>query len=212
MTNENPGTTPAAPEPTPTPQQAPTPGADDSWRVSVSIYGWFPGVHGTVGVFGHNAGIHESFSDVFHFLKGVIPIAVEADKGRFVIPLDFFWIKLGDDKALPLSDLGQTSINLHPTQSVFTPKSGYRIVDRDHLKIDALGGIRYWYVGQNLTVEPSGIGASRSANWVDGLGGARFTLPLSEKAAIAVGGDAGKGGANLDYQAVGLFTYKFTPS
>ena len=40
---------------------------------------------------GHEAGIHESFSDVFHVLKGIIPIAAEADKGRFVMPLDFFW-------------------------------------------------------------------------------------------------------------------------
>ena len=209
LTAQDQSTTDATPQ-APTPQNAAT-AVDDNWRVAVSIYGWFPGMHGTVGVLGHNAGVHESFSDVFHFLKGVIPIAVEADKGRFVMPLDFFWVKVGDDRAIPLNDLGQTSINLHITQSIFTPKLGYRIVDRDHLKIDALAGIRYWYVGQHLTVEPSGIGASRSANWVDGLGGARFTLPLSEKAAITVAGDAGGGGANLDYQAVGLFTYKFTP-
>jgi hypothetical protein len=47
-------------------------------------------------VFGHDAGVHQSFSDVFHFLKGVIPIAVEADKGVFVMPWDFIWLKLGD--------------------------------------------------------------------------------------------------------------------
>ena len=55
-----------------------------------------------------------------------------------------------------------------------------------------------------------GVGFSQSANWVDGLGGARFTLPLAEKAAIIIAGDAGGGGAT-DYQVVGLFTYKFTP-
>lgn len=38
-------------------------------------------------VLGHEAGIHASFSDIFHYLKGVIPIAVEADKGRFVMPI-----------------------------------------------------------------------------------------------------------------------------
>ncbi len=66
-------------------------------------------------------------------------------------------------------------------------------------------------MGQNLTVEPVGVGRSRSANWVDGLGGVRAILPLTEKASITVSGDAGAGGANLDYQALGLLTYNFTP-
>ncbi len=144
----------------------------------------------------------------FMSLKG--SIAVEADKGRFVMPLDFFWVKLGDDRALPLTDLNQASINLHITESIFTPKFGYRVVDGEHIKIDALAGIRYWYASQNLILEPSGIGNTRSTNWVDGLGGARFIFPLSSKAAIMVAGDAGGGGANLDYQVVGLFTYNFT--
>jgi len=56
-----------------------------------------------------------------------------------------------------------------------------------------------------------GVGRSRSASWVDGLGGARAILPLSEKASITVSGDAGAGGANLDYQALGLLSYNFTP-
>ena len=200
----NPGSAPA-------PDGTSAASSDDPWRVGVAIYGWFPGIHGTVGVLGHDAGIHAPFSDVFHYLKGVIPIAVDAQKGRFVMPVDFFWVKLGDDRAIPLNDLGQTSINLHITESIFTPKFGYRIVDKDRLKIDALAGIRYWHVGQDLSLVPSGLSRSQSGNWVDGLGGARFILPLSSKAAITVAGDAGGGGANLDYQAVGLFTYNFTP-
>ena len=177
----------------------------------MSIYGWFPGLHGTVGALGHNVGVHESFSDVFHVLKGVIPIAVEADKGRFVMPLDFFWVKLGVDKAIPFDDFGQTSVNLHITESIFTPKVGYRLLNGDRFKIDALGGIRYWYVSQNLALEPSGLNQTRSQSWVDGLGGMRFIIPLGEKAAVSASGDVGAGGASLDYQAIGLFTYNFTP-
>ena len=82
----------------------------------------------------------------------------------------------------------------------------------EHFKIDALAGIRYWHVGQNLTLEPSGHWQDRNprTGWM-AWAARRFTLPLSEKAAIIVAGDAGGGGANLDYQVVGLFTYKFTP-
>ena len=161
----------ALPDAPPPPTQDPTgSGASDGWRGAIAIYGWFPGIHGTVGALGHDAGIHVPFSDVWHTLKGLIPIAVEADKGRFVMPVDFFWVKLGDDKGIPFNELGQTSVNIHLTESIFTPKVGYRLFDGEHLKIDALGGIRYWHAGLNLAVEPSGIGQSQSANWVDGLG------------------------------------------
>jgi hypothetical protein len=184
---------------------------DDAWRVRVMVYGWFPGMHGTVGGADHNVGIHAPFSDVFHYLKGVIPVAVEADKGRWVMPVDFFWVRLGDNQAIPLGGLAVTFADLHVTESILTPKIGYRLLNRDHFKIDALGGIRYWYVSQTLSLLPYFQNQSRHTGWVDGVGGARFTMPLSGKAAISVAGDAGGGGASLDYQGVGLFTYDFTP-
>src|SRR5262249_18519960 len=121
-----------APAPLPAAPSSREAAADDSWRVRMSIYGWFAGVHGTVGVAGHDAGIHVPFSDLFHYLKGIIPIAVEADKGRFIMPIDYIWIKLGDDKAIPFNEVGQTSVNAHFTESIFTPKIGYRILDGEH--------------------------------------------------------------------------------
>jgi hypothetical protein len=202
-TSADPAAVPAAapaPPANPAPQYPTGSDTGGDWRVSISIYGWFTGVQGSAGALGHNASIHESFTDVFHVLKGMIPIAVEADKGRFVMPVDFLWLKLGVDNGIPQNDFGQTSINTHLTESIFTPKIGYRLYNGEHLKVDALGGIRYWYLGLNNTLVPSGLGNSRSANWVDGLGGARFIFPLGDKAAVTVAGDAGAGGANLDYQ------------
>ena len=209
--NSETSTDAAKPTPSPLPDSPHTAATtSDNWQGTVSIYGWFPGMHGTVGAFGHDTSVHMPFSDLFHYLKGVIPIAVEADKGRLVIPLDFFWVKLGDDKDLPFTDPNQTYVRLNMTQSIFTPKLGYRILDKDRLKIDLLGGIRYWYVGQDLSLQPSGYHRSDSASWVDGVGGARFIVPLGSKASIWIAGDAGAGGASLDYQAVGLFTYSLT--
>jgi outer membrane protein OmpA-like peptidoglycan-associated protein len=219
----------AAPTATPAIPDAPSPAADPmpaqgpgpvspyptgstggNWRVGISIYGWFPGLHGTVGALGHNASIHVPFSDVFHTLKGIVPIAVEADKGRFVMPVDFLWMKLGVDNGIPINDFGQTSINTHLTESILTPKVGFRLLDADHLKFDALGGIRYWYLSLDNTLEPSGIGTSRSVQWVDGVGGGRFILPFGEKASVTVAGDAGGGGSNLDYQLLGLMNFNLS--
>ncbi|MGC1422433.1 MAG: OmpA family protein [Terracidiphilus sp.] len=189
----------------------PTGNTSGDWRVGISIYGWFPGLHGTVGALGHNASIHVPFSDVFHTLKGIIPIAVEADRGRFVMPVDFLWMKLGVDNGIPINDFTQTTLRTDLTQSILTPKVGFRLLDSDHLKFDALGGIRYWYLSLNNTLEPSGLGTSRSTQWVDGLGGGRFILPFGEKASVTLAGDAGAGGANLDYQMLALMNVNFTP-
>ena len=131
--------------PAPTPDQAagpvsqyPSGSTGGDWRVGITVYGWFPGLHGTVGALGHNASIHVPFSDVFHTLKGIIPIAVEADKGRFVMPVDFLWMKLGVDNGIPITDLGQISISTRLTQSILTPKVGFRLLNADHLKFDVL--------------------------------------------------------------------------
>jgi hypothetical protein len=205
---------PAAPPANPAPQYGTPFATGNSWRGTISIYGWFPGVRGTVGVLGHNAGFNAPFTDIFHFLKGIIPVAVEADKGRFVMPIDFFWVKLAQGTATPFTDVTSNFVNVHLTESFLTPMVGYRLLNSEHLKVDALGGIRYWYVGENLQLIGPQVPVPpfiRSQNWVDGLGGARFILPVSDKAAITVSGNAGAGGANLDYQVIGLFSYNFTP-
>jgi len=185
--------------------------ASDSWRVGISLYGWFAGLHGTVGVAGHNAGIHVPFSDLFHALIFEIPVAVEADKGRFVMPIDFLWLKLGVNNALPLNDFEQDSIDTKMTESIFTPKLGYRLVDADHFKFDVLGGLRYWYVSLNNTLNPADLSYGRSLNIIDGLGGGRIILPAGEKAAITISGDAGAGSSTLDYQLLGLLNLNFSP-
>ena len=53
--------------------------ASDHWRVGISLYGWFAGLHGTLGVQSHNAGIRVPFSSLFDALRFEIPIAVEAE-------------------------------------------------------------------------------------------------------------------------------------
>src|SRR5450631_3827511 len=192
------------------PQRSTAASTSDGWSGTVGIYGWFPGLHGTVGALGHDASVHSSFSDIFHVLKGIIPVYAEANKGRFVMPIDFLWMKLGINNTIPIEDITQTTLSTHLTESILTPKVGYRVINGEHLKVDALGGVRYWYLGLNNTLQPSGVSSVKSASWVDGLGGARIQLAMSPKASIQVSGDAGAGGANLDYQLFGMLNLKLT--
>jgi hypothetical protein len=135
--------------------------------------------------------------------------AGEIRKGRFLLPMDFMWVKLTADKATPF-DPGISYVRLKVTQVVFTPGVGYRVMDHEKLKVDAQVGLRYWHLGQNLSFQPSGIFSnfSPSANWVDVVSGAKISGALTPKVLVTVFGDAGGGQANSDYQVGGLLGYK----
>jgi hypothetical protein len=187
----------------------PTTSADDDWHVGVTPYIWFAGLHGAVGVRGHDVGLHASFGDIFSYLNIGLMGEVEARKKRVLLLTDLMWMRLSDEKGIPLNDVGIQSVDAKVKQFILTPGVGYRIVDSDKLKIDAIVGLRYWHLGESLEFTPSLVGGvSGSQNWVDALGGARIHVPLSQKAMITVGGDAGGGGANSDYQVAGLLGYK----
>lgn len=192
----------------PTPPKAASASDDDGWHFNVTPYLWFPGVSGTVGALGHDIGVHASPGDVLSNFQIGLMGNLEARKGRLVMPLDVLWIHLTNDKGLPF-DAGVNSVKLGLTETLVTPKIGYRIVDNEKVKIDALVGFRYWYLGESAAFQPQLFnGFSKSQSWVDGVAGGKFEFALSPKASITVAGDAGGGGSQLDYQAVGVLGFK----
>jgi hypothetical protein len=193
--------------------QSSTATPDGNWHFAITPYLWFAGAHGTAGFGGRDVSYHASFGDIISKFNIGIMVAGEARKERFLIPFDFWWIKVSDDKGLPESPFpGATSIKAKLYQSILTPKAGYRVVDNEKLKVDGTLGIRYWHLGENISLQPSNINNSQSANWVDVVAGARFQMPLSPKAVVMIGGDAGGGGANVDYQVAGILGYKVKPN
>ena len=191
------------------PSPANTASADDNWHVGVSPYLWFAGVHGTIGALGRETGVSASFGDIFSYFNIGLMGEVEARKKRFLVASDIMWMRLSDEKALPVNEVGIQSVDAKVKEFLLTPIVGYRVVDKKAIKVDATVGFRYWHLGQTLDFTPSLVGGvSQSQNWVDAQGGARIHLPLSEKAIVTIVGDAGGGGANSDYQIAALLGYK----
>jgi hypothetical protein len=195
---------------TPTKADIPEP-VDQGWHVDAAPYLWFAGISGTVGAAGRQASVHVSVGDVLSNLNIGIMGAVEPRYNRIVIPIDFMWVKLTDDKATPLGLLAR-SANVEANVDILTPKIGYRVVSTRRFKADALIGFRYWHLGTTLKFQPSVLNNSfyGSADWVDAVGGARFQTMLTPKTILTIAGDAGSGGSGtrLDYQVVGLIGYK----
>ena len=187
---------------------------ESDWHFTVSPYLWFPGVHGNVaGSNGGEFGFSASPGDLLsHFRIGLMGV-VEPRYKRIVMPLDIFWIRLGSDRALPNTP-GQGVANLHATEFFLTQKLGYRLIDSERFKIDALAGFRYWYFGENLSFTTNTLNFSKSQSWVDPLVGGRITGILTPKVEVTVGGDVGGWGAGsqIDYQAFGLLGYRIKPA
>jgi hypothetical protein len=177
--------------------------------VSVSPYLWLPGLHGTIGALGQDASVHASFSDIFSNFSFGLMGALDPRYNRIVMPLDFMWIKLSNDKATPFGILA-TSVKIKVNLDLLTQKIGYRVIDAGEFKVDALAGFRYWHLGNTLNVQssPNNTKFYGSADWVDAVGGARIQAILSPKVVLTIAGDAGGGGANSDYQVVGLIGWK----
>jgi hypothetical protein len=184
---------------------------DKDWHIAATSYLWFAGLSGTVGVRGFDTSVHASAADVLsHFNIGLMEF-VEARKNRFVVPVDFMWIKLSDDKSLPR--FPNYSVKAKVTETLLAPKVGYVLVDQEKVKASGTVGIRYWHLGTTLQLQPQIAGANlyQSANWVDVVGGAKIDVPLSPKASVTIFGDAGAGGANLDYQLGAALNYRIKP-
>ncbi len=185
------------------------------WHFAVSPYLWLPGVHGTVGAKGHEASIHASPGDLLsHFRFGLMGL-VDTRYKRIVMPVDMMWIRLGDNRALPLTD-EVLNAQVKGQEFILTPKIGYRLVDSEIVKIDALTGFRYWHFGESLRLSTSdnSVKFSSSQNWVDPVVGGRILANLSPKVSVSIGGDVGgwNTGSLLDYQIAGILGYRIKPA
>jgi hypothetical protein len=196
--------------------QSGTASDDDGWHFAVSPYLWFPGVHGTIGARGRDVSFKASPGDLLsHFRFGLMGL-VDTRYKRLLLPLDIMWIRLGDNKALPFPNLMVNTAKLKADEFILTPKIGYRLIDEEKIKVDALVGFRYWHFGENLKFVPSNfnLNFSSSQNWVDPVVGGRITGNLSSKVVVVVAGDVGgwDTGSQLDYQVAGILGYSIKPS
>lgn len=183
--------------------------ADQGWHVDIAPYLWFPAINGTIGIRGYQTSVHVSASDVLSNFDFGLMGAADIRYNRIIIPVDFMWVRLEDNKGLPLNEVAE-SVHAKLNEDIFTQKIGYRLVSKPKFKMDALIGIRYWHYGTTLTLQPVDIAGGHygALNWVDAVQGMRFQAELAPKFWLTIAGDAGGGGARLDYQVVGLLGYQ----
>lgn len=95
---------------------------------------------------------------------------------------------------------------------------GYRVIDRPRFTLDALGGVRFWHISNDVKLTGGLGGLSGSAGysegfgWADPLVGLRAFLPLTEKLSLQAQADIGGFGAGSDltWSALATVNYVFS--
>jgi hypothetical protein len=117
--------------------------ANDVWHVSASPYLWLAGLDGNLNLLGHEAAVHQSFSDIFSNLKVGFMGMAEVRRGRVGLLTDLIFVRIGDQGAVPVPQLPVTvQVKLTSTTFTLTPEFAYRVYSQKHFAADVLGGFR----------------------------------------------------------------------
>ena len=95
--------------------------------------------------------IEITLDDILRNLDFVWMNAFEARKGKWLALADVIYMDLGSDKDTPLG----SKMNIGLEAWVTTPAGGYNVVDEDKLSLDVLAGVRYLWLGVDVTAMPS---------------------------------------------------------
>lgn len=196
--------------------------ASPGWALQVTPYFWATGLKGHISPFRRlpTIAVNKTFSDVMDNLDFGGFINVWGRYERFVLSGDLMYVRTTDGHTIgnlpPLPHLPQIpaiSARVESTQFMATLMGGYRIIDGDGFSLDALGGVRFWHVANDVTVSAAGLTGSyeESFDWVDPVLGLRGFVSLSDKLSLQAQADIGgfKAGSDLTWSVLATINYAF---
>lgn len=208
----------------PMPDVLPEANTPSSWALQVTPYFWATGMKGHISPFRRlpTIGIDKSFSDVMDNLDFGGFINVWGRYERFILSGDLMYVRTTDSKTISnlpplppyLPQIPSISASVDSTQFMATLMGGYRIIDGDGFSLDALGGVRFWHISNDVTVSAAGLTGNyaESFSWVDPVVGLRGFLSLSDKFSLQAQADIGgfNAGSDLTWSVLATLNYAFT--
>lgn len=191
------------------------------WALQITPYMWAAGLEGNISPFRRapTIGVEKSFSDVMDDLNFGGFVNVWGRYERFVFSGDAMYSDTTDSHAFgplpalpsPIPPGAVINGKVDSKQFMATLQAGYRVLDTPDFTLDALGGMRFWHISNDVTVNALGISRSygESFGWVDPVIGARAFLRLSEKLSLQAQADIGGFGAGSDLTWSALATVNY---
>ncbi|MEP9369806.1 hypothetical protein [Xanthobacter sp. VNH20] len=159
------------------------------------------------------ADIDLSFKDLLKNLNGAVMATGEMRIGRWGFLADVMFTQVTPTGTLPgplRSDIALRARSLTLSADVL-----YRLYESTTLNIDAGAGLRYWHLGNQLSIEPAFLPASfsvtQSEDWADPVIAARIQAQLGGPWSMTLVGDIGGFGvgSNSTWQAIGTLNYQW---
>lgn len=206
----------------------------ETWVLQISPFLWAASVNGRIAPFqrGATVEVDRSFSDIINNLNRGGFVNIWARHGRLVFSGNIMYSDTTDRNRynnLPSFQVPGMTVIIPPgthlsgrvdtTQFITTMMSGYRIMDTESYTLDVLGGFRYGYISNDVTVDAyhPAIGSHRTSYgekfwWIDPLIGARVFVPVTKDISFQSEIDAGGLSVGSDYtwSLLSSINYTFT--
>jgi hypothetical protein len=205
--------------------------AASAWTYDASIYLYVPTIGGTTTFPAGGSSINVSVAKILEALNFTFMGAFDVHNGQWGVFNDLMYVNLGGSKVssrdFTIGNIGlpagtAANLNLDIKAWVWTLAAEYRVSDEPGLKLDLLGGTRYfdlaeklnWTITGNLgPIDPgsrSGSAEASSPLWdaILGIKG-RITLGAGSKWSVPFYLDGGAGDSNHTWQAAAGIAYSF---
>lgn len=205
------------------------PKQSSGFKHTLSIYGWLPNLNGNLTFQIPNLPNtpedpdtpedgDTATSSLVDTLDMVFMGSYEVRKDKWSLLFDAIYLKLSDSKenSVTLPPLfNQSSLEVSSEQEAtmlfLNAYAGYTTIERSNFTLDALVGVRYFYLGVDTTfaVNNRDITLSPSVEFYDGLIGIKGEIALSENWYLPYQFDIGAGDSKLTWQTEASLGYRF---
>lgn len=168
---------------------------------------------------GSTISVEKSFSDVVDDLNVGGFVNVWGRHGKFVFSGDLMYVNTTESRAfgplppLPVPVPPGTVVDgaADTKQLMATLQGGYRLHDEPGLTFDALAGLRFWHIANDVTVSALGVSRSYSESfaWLDPVIGGRVFIGLTDALSLQAQADIGGFGVGSDFTWSALATVNY---
>ena len=192
-----------------------------NWRSSLTMYGWFPSVDGTLNYdLGSGGGVTVDAGDILDALDFAFMGAFETRNDQWSLLTDVIYLKLSAGKTTMLGLPGGESLSADVDQDLDGWKigvfGGYNVYRTDQASMDAVLGVRYLTLDAEASLkiegplppELPGRQLARSTDVWDGVIGVRGQASVADRWFIPYHFDIGAGDSDLTWQALAGVGYE----
>ena len=199
----------------------------DKWQYEATLYLWLPSIDGDLKYTLPGGGgdtLPIDASKVLDSLDMAFMGAFEARYNKLSFATDIIYLDLSNSKntVIPIGPVAvDVNAGLNITGWTITGIAGYDVVQTDRVRLAIIGGVRYFTLDTDLSINSSvdlpdpippnkrSLSLSESTDLWDGIVGVRGAIMLNEHWYLPYYADIGTGDSDLTWQLFGGIGYMF---